>query len=151
MQSEPAVESRTAGRGRRRKHGNGSAEGPVFVDTTGRRSKVLRRVGLLLGAGCLTYAVVLAAAFMGWGTSLTPSSLTPFGSADGGRAPGRTGPQGGTGRQAHLPDATPSTPASATATSPATTATPSATATSPATTATPSATGTPSAAADRPE
>ncbi|MFF9771802.1 hypothetical protein ACF1GT_35395 [Streptomyces sp. NPDC014636] len=46
----------------------------MFVDTTGRRSKALRRVGLLLGAVCLTYAGVLAAAFMGRGTSLDPIS-----------------------------------------------------------------------------
>lgn len=97
--------------------GNGSVEGPVFVDTTGRRSKVLRRVGLLVGAVCLTYAGVLGAAFMGWGTSLTPSSLLPFGSggaADGGRAPDRIQPQGGIGRQAELP-ASPAPSASASA------------------------------------
>ncbi|POX62092.1 hypothetical protein C3492_17680 [Streptomyces sp. Ru62] len=77
----------------------------MFVDTTGRRSKVLRRLGLFLGAVCLTYAGVLAAAFMGWGTSLNPSSLLPFGTdADGAQAPGRTGPEGGTGRQGYLPD-----------------------------------------------
>ncbi|MFI1835054.1 hypothetical protein [Streptomyces olivaceoviridis] len=76
----------------------------MFVDTTGRRSKVLRRLGLFLGAVCLAYAGVLAAAFMGWGTSLHPSSLLPFGTdAEGGRAPGRIRPEGGTGRQADLP------------------------------------------------
>ncbi len=48
MHSEPAVESRATGRGRRRKQGNGSAAGPVFVDSTGRRSKVLRRIGTLI-------------------------------------------------------------------------------------------------------
>jgi hypothetical protein len=103
MQPEPAIENRAARHGRRRKHGNGSTEGPVFVDSTGRRSKVLRRVGLLVGAVCLTYAGVLAAAFMGWGTSLNPSSLLPFGAAGGDRAPGGVRPQGGTGRQAELP------------------------------------------------
>ncbi|MBG0853312.1 hypothetical protein I2W78_16020 [Streptomyces spinoverrucosus] len=94
MHSEPAIESRAATRGRRRKRGNGSAsgsaEGPVFVDNSGRRAKLLRRVGLLLGVACLGYAVVLGAAFMGWGTSLTPSSLLPF-------AGGGPGPQGGPG------------------------------------------------------
>nr|WP_307057304.1 hypothetical protein [Streptomyces achromogenes] len=81
MQSEPAIESRAASRGGRRssKRDDASAEGPVFVDTSGRRSRLLRRMGLLLGVGCLVYAVVLGAAFMGWGTSLTPSSLLPFG------------------------------------------------------------------------
>ncbi|MGW5429626.1 hypothetical protein ACWET9_20805 [Streptomyces sp. NPDC004059] len=75
----------------------------MFVDSTGRRSKVLRRIGLLVGAVCLAYAGVLAAAFMGWGTSLNPSSLLPFGANGDGRAPGGIRPQGGIGRQADLP------------------------------------------------
>ncbi|GAA4302109.1 hypothetical protein GCM10023086_18300 [Streptomyces venetus] len=90
MHSEPAIESRPT-RGRRRKRGNGSAEGPVFVDNSGRRARLLRRCGLLLGAVCVGYAAVLGAAFMGWGTSLTPSQLLPF--AGAGPVGGR--PQGG--------------------------------------------------------
>jgi hypothetical protein len=109
MHSEPAIESRAAVRGRRRKRGNGSngpADGPVFVDNSGRRARLLRRIGLLLGVVCVGYAVVLGMAFMGWGTSLTPSSLLPFGAGgpdggpDGGRNSGPGGglqPQGGTG------------------------------------------------------
>ncbi|MFK4117216.1 hypothetical protein OG739_21385 [Streptomyces longwoodensis] len=113
MQSEPAIEHRAAARGRRRKRGNDSVEGPVFVDTSGRRSKVLRRIGLLLGAGCLAYAAVLGAAFMGWGTDLTPSSLLPFGdSARGG--PGGLRPAGGhgdpAGRPSGAPTAAPTSP-----------------------------------------
>ncbi|MFG2705778.1 hypothetical protein [Streptomyces sp. NPDC048386] len=119
MQSEPAIESRAAGPGRRRKQGNGSAEGPVFVDSSGRRSKVLRRVGLLLGVVCLAYTGVLGAAFMGWGTSLTPDSLFPDFSRAGG-VPGGERPQGGIGRQAGLPSGSPSA-------TPSTTPTPSAT------------------------
>jgi hypothetical protein len=120
MQSEPVIESRAARRGRRRKHGNGSTEGPVFVDTTGRRSRVLRRIGLLVGAVCLAYAGVLAAAFMGWGTSLNPSSLLPFGAAGDGRTPGGIRPQGGIGPGTGLPSAdarhlSPSSSASASA------------------------------------
>ncbi|MEU2422880.1 hypothetical protein ABZ619_17980 [Streptomyces sp. NPDC007851] len=115
MQSEPAIESRAAGRGRRRKQGNGSAEGPVFVDSSGRRSKVLRRVGLLLGVVCLAYTGVLGAAFMGWGTSLTPSSLIPD-FARGGNAPGSERPQGGIGRQIGAPSGLPSAPPSTAAT-----------------------------------
>jgi hypothetical protein len=103
MQSEPVIESRAAQHGRRRKHGNGSTEGPVFVDTTGRRSRVLRRIGLLVGAVCLAYAGVLAAAFMGWGTSLNPSSLLPFGAAGDGRTPGGIRPQGGISPETGLP------------------------------------------------
>ncbi|MGF0170951.1 hypothetical protein ACQF36_10620 [Streptomyces sp. Marseille-Q5077] len=107
MHSEPAIENRadvprrSDARGRRRKRGNGSAEGPVFVDNSGRRSKLLRRLGLLVGVGCLGYAVVLGMAFMDVGTSLTPSQLLPFGGGPAG-APnsgpgGGARPQGGTG------------------------------------------------------
>ncbi|WP_367222899.1 hypothetical protein [Streptomyces sp. 16-176A] len=120
MHPEPdtsAVESRTAAgaanraavaRGRRRRRRAGDAVGPVFVDASGRRSKVLRRIGLLVGCACLTYALVLGAAFMGWGTSLNPSSLLPFGGGRGGDrggagVPGGRPPQDGTGRQAVLP------------------------------------------------
>jgi hypothetical protein len=111
MQSEPAIESRATARGRRRKRDNDSAEGPVFVDNSGRRSKLLRRIGLFLGVGCLAYAVVLGAAFMGWGTSLTPSSLLPFGgngpAGQGGNGPGGARPDGGMGNQIGLPGGTP--------------------------------------------
>ncbi|SES38116.1 hypothetical protein SAMN04487983_104711 [Streptomyces sp. yr375] len=74
----------------------------MFVDNSGRRSKLLRRIGILLGVGCVAYAVVLGAAFMGWGTSLTPSSLLPFGGGGpgGGQNSGPGGgaqPQGGIG------------------------------------------------------
>jgi hypothetical protein len=99
MRSESAIENRAVvptGRGRRRKRGNGgSGEGPVFVDTSGRRARRLRRLGLLLGAVCLGYAVVLGMAFMGWGLSMNPSSLLPFGSGRAGPAPGGTGPRDG--------------------------------------------------------
>ncbi|MGX1560244.1 hypothetical protein [Streptomyces sp. NPDC055506] len=95
MHSEPAIESRVT-RGRRRKRGNESAEGPVFVDNSGRRARLLRRIGLLLGVVCLGYAAVLGAAFMGWGTSLTPSQLLPFaGAGPGGGGPQDGGPQDG--------------------------------------------------------
>ncbi|MDV6288780.1 hypothetical protein R2F25_16015 [Streptomyces sp. UP1A-1] len=103
MHSEPAFESRAAvgerpPRGRRRPRGHGSGEGPVFVDNSGRRARLLRRLGLLLGAVCVGYAAVLGLAFLGIGTSLNPSSLLPFGGGQdgGGPAPGGgTGPQGG--------------------------------------------------------
>ncbi|MFC4503756.1 MULTISPECIES: hypothetical protein [Streptomyces] len=79
------------------------------MDNSGRRSKLLRRIGLLLGVGCLAYAVILGAAFMGWGTSLTPSSLLPFGgngrSGQGG--PGGIRPNGGIGYEIGAPGATP--------------------------------------------
>ncbi|MFJ8143542.1 hypothetical protein ACIQ6R_00500 [Streptomyces sp. NPDC096048] len=97
MQSEPVLASRAAPRGRRRKRGNGSAEGPVFVDNSGRRARLLRRLGLLVGVVCVGYAAVLGLAFMGIGTSVSPSSLLPFGGGqDAGPGPGGgAGPQGG--------------------------------------------------------
>ncbi|MFF8399483.1 hypothetical protein [Streptomyces sp. NPDC016172] len=109
MHSEPAIENR-APRGRRRKRGNGSAEGPVFVDNSGRRARLLRRIGLLLGVVCLGYATVLGAAFMGWGTSLTPSQLLPFaGAGPGGGQP--QGVPGGPGDPGARPGGVPSAPA----------------------------------------
>ncbi|MGY1500239.1 hypothetical protein ACW4TU_27270 [Streptomyces sp. QTS52] len=103
MHSETDIENRAAGRGRRRKSGkgsDGSADGPVFVDNSGRRARLLRRFGTFLGVVCLGYAVVLGMAFMGWGTSLTPSSLLPFGGGGpgGNQGPGSNQqPQGGFG------------------------------------------------------
>ncbi|WRZ91304.1 hypothetical protein OHB54_20835 [Streptomyces sp. NBC_01007] len=94
MQSESAIENRAQARGRRRKRGSGAVDGPVFVDNSGRRARLLSRIGMLVGVVCLGYAVVLGMAFMGWGTSLTPSSLLPF---DGGRA--GSAPGGGYGAQ----------------------------------------------------
>ena len=86
----------------------------MFVDTSGRRSRALRRIGLLVGVVCAGYAAVLVMAFMGWGTSLNPSSLLP--SFGDGRSSGRQGPgfepQGGVGGRAGTPSATPSSPAS---------------------------------------
>ncbi|MFF7335062.1 hypothetical protein [Streptomyces sp. NPDC008150] len=70
------------------------------MDTSGRRAKLLRRLGLLLGAVCLGYAGVLGLAFMGWGTSLTPSSLLPFADGAGG---GAAGPDAGRGPGGALP------------------------------------------------
>ncbi|MFJ4894893.1 hypothetical protein ACIP5U_33580 [Streptomyces sp. NPDC088788] len=105
MQSESAIENRAQGRGRRRARGSGAVDGPVFVDNSGRRARLLRRVGLVVGAGCLGYATVLGMAFMGWGTSLTPSSLLPFDAARAGSAPGGGGP--GAGRGGAAPTGTP--------------------------------------------
>lgn len=112
MQSETAIENRADTRGRRRKRGsNGSAEGPVFVDNSGRRSRMLRRIGLLLGVLSLGYAVVLGLAFMGIGVSST--TLLPFaGGGPGGSSnsgPGGLQPQGGIGTPPSRPYGTPPT------------------------------------------
>ncbi|MGW3970594.1 hypothetical protein ACWEFD_15010 [Streptomyces ardesiacus] len=112
MQSEPATASRVAPRDRRRKRGKGSAEGPVFVDSTGRRARLLRRIGLLLGAVCVGYTAVLGLAFMGVGISVNPSSLLPFGAGGGGGPEGGPGPGGGTRPQGGVaPTGAPPSPA----------------------------------------
>ncbi|MFD9498183.1 hypothetical protein [Streptomyces sp. NPDC060035] len=96
MQSDPVIEKNPAPRGRRRAHAGRprsagrSQAGPVFVDSSGRRARLLRRAGTLLGITCAGYAAVLGLAFMG-GISLTPSQLLPF---DGGPA-AEAGPGGG--------------------------------------------------------
>ncbi|MBM7439870.1 hypothetical protein [Streptomyces sp. HB132] len=127
MQSDPVIDKDPAPRGRRRAHAgparsaerHGTAahrhEGPVFVDSSGRRARLLRRAGMLLGTVCVGYAAVLGLAFMG-GISLTPAQLLPF---DGGPA-AEAGP-GGRMRPGHgmPPDGTtppsdaPTPPASA--------------------------------------
>ncbi len=69
----------------------------MFVDSTGRRARLLRRLGLLIGAVCVGYTAVLGLAFMGVGISVNPSSLLPFGVGGGGGGPeGGPGPGGGT-------------------------------------------------------
>ncbi|MFI8485895.1 hypothetical protein [Streptomyces rubrogriseus] len=96
MRSEPVTASRAATRGRRRKRGTAPAEAPVFVDSTGRRARLLRRLGLLVGAVCVGYTAVLGLAFMGVGISANPSSLLPFGVGGAGGPEGGPGPGGGT-------------------------------------------------------
>ncbi|MFC4982567.1 hypothetical protein [Streptomyces atroolivaceus] len=138
MQSDPVIEKAPAPRGRRRAHAGPARsaerrrsagqpqEGPVFVDSSGRRARLLRRAGMLLGTVCVGYAAVLGLAFMG-GVSLTPSQLLPFDGAPaaeagpGGRTqPGYGPPPGGTAPPSGAPTppspsggATPSGPAAA--------------------------------------
>ncbi|BDD74065.1 MULTISPECIES: hypothetical protein [Streptomyces] len=112
MRSEPVTASRAATRGRRRKRGIAPAEGPVFVDSTGRRARLLRRLGLLVGAVCVGYTAVLGLAFMGVGISVNPSSLLPFGVGGGGGPEGGPGPGGGTRPQGGVaPTGVPPSPA----------------------------------------
>ncbi|MFD8690276.1 hypothetical protein [Streptomyces sp. NPDC059651] len=47
------------------------SDGPVFVDESGRRSKTLRRLGWVLAAICVGYAVTLVVALLG-GNSMAP-------------------------------------------------------------------------------
>ncbi|AWL41664.1 MULTISPECIES: hypothetical protein [Streptomyces] len=107
MQSDPDIEKDPAPRGRRRAHpvrrrrgGRRRAaerpqDGPVFVDASGRRARLLRRAGALMGLACAGYAAVLALAFMG-GISVAPSRLLPFGGGPAAEAgPGGAPPGGG--------------------------------------------------------
>lgn len=67
----------------------------MFVDSSGRRARLLRRAGAVVGVACAGYAAVLALAFMG-GISLSPSTLLPFDSSSGAQGgPGGGAPPGG--------------------------------------------------------
>lgn len=81
MHSDTAVDRDPVVPGRRRKHArtsrNEAQEGPVFVDSSGRRARLLRRAGVALGIAIAGYAAVLGLSFMG-GISLSPSTLLPF-------------------------------------------------------------------------
>ncbi|MFG3530448.1 hypothetical protein ACGF8B_27480 [Streptomyces sp. NPDC047917] len=114
MQSVTSIENDPTPSGRRRKHagapkpragtGAGGQEGPVFVDSTGRRARLLRRAGIALGVACAGYAAVLGLAFVG-GISVSPSQLLPFGGAPASRGgPAGNMPPGTEGAQ---PDARP--------------------------------------------
>jgi hypothetical protein len=115
MHFDSSVEKRSSGRGSHRKRGKGADEGPVFVDSSGRRAKLLRRFGLAVVVACLGYAVVLGLSFMGWGVSVSTTDLLPFGGAGGGgggagtgRGPADSGygAPGGAGQQQGTPPAT---------------------------------------------
>jgi hypothetical protein len=88
--------------------GAGSEEGPVFVDNSGRRARLLRRFGTFLGVVCLGYAVVLGLAFMGWGISASPSELFPFGGGGGQAGAPGGGPQPQGGQEGIVPSPAPS-------------------------------------------
>ncbi|MFD8384380.1 hypothetical protein ACFV2X_38660 [Streptomyces sp. NPDC059679] len=81
MKSQPVAEGHAdpARRARRRVRSAGS-EGPVFVDSSGRRARLFRRVGVVAGIASVGYATVLAVAIMG-GTPFAPETLIPGSSA----------------------------------------------------------------------
>ncbi|MFK4186517.1 hypothetical protein ACI2L4_21215 [Streptomyces sparsogenes] len=80
MKSQPLADGHAAPsrRARRRvRTASGTAsDGPVFVDSSGRRARLLRRAGVLAGITFLGYVMVLALAFMG-GTPFAPETLIP--------------------------------------------------------------------------
>ncbi|MGD6744591.1 hypothetical protein ACOKM3_22470 [Streptomyces sp. BH106] len=53
----------------------------MFVDSSGRRARLLRRLGIAVCVGCAGYVMLLVLAFMGVGIPLTSSDLLPFGDA----------------------------------------------------------------------
>ncbi|MCX5401270.1 hypothetical protein [Streptomyces sp. NBC_00102] len=88
--------------GRRRRHAGPARQkpggGPVFVDASGRRARLLRRAGAVLGLAVVGYAAVLALAFMG-GISMSPSRLLPFDTGQPAEAaPGGIAPPDGSPR-----------------------------------------------------
>ncbi|MBI0301087.1 hypothetical protein JBE04_43285, partial [Streptomyces sp. PRKS01-29] len=74
-------------------------KGPVFVDLSGRRGRLVRHVGVVAGAACLGYSAVLGLGYAG-GTPFAPQTLIPghpvateaFGRAPTHAPEGRSGP-----------------------------------------------------------
>ncbi|WP_184491059.1 hypothetical protein [Streptomyces sp. I6] len=78
------------------------ADGPVFVDESGRRSKKFRRIGWVLALACAGYAVTLVIALIG-GNSNAPSLLIP----------GQTDDKADTAEETPGPSEAPTAPAGA--------------------------------------
>ncbi|MES4900725.1 MULTISPECIES: hypothetical protein [unclassified Streptomyces] len=55
--------------------------GPVFVDLSGRRARLLRQAGVVAGAAVIGYTALLGAGFSG-GTAVAPDTLAPGAAAD---------------------------------------------------------------------
>ncbi|MFD7507563.1 hypothetical protein ACFV9T_41915, partial [Streptomyces sp. NPDC059850] len=53
-----------------------AGRGPVFVDLSGRRGRLMRHAGALAGAVCFGYSAVLGMGFAG-GTAIAPETLIP--------------------------------------------------------------------------
>ncbi|MEU1048303.1 hypothetical protein ABZ400_24525 [Streptomyces sp. NPDC005897] len=101
--------------GGHRKSGPEASDGPVFVDASGRRSRLYRRLGILVGVACAVYAVVIASTLFS-GNSDAPwqpvpgqEEGAPAGRVDTTPQPSRSAPPSG----AAAPQATPSAGAGA--------------------------------------
>ncbi|ANB06703.1 hypothetical protein SAM40697_2745 [Streptomyces ambofaciens] len=55
---------RRAESGQHRKNRQESSDGPVFVDASGRRSRLYRRLGIAVGVACAVYAVVIVSTLL---------------------------------------------------------------------------------------
>ncbi|WP_327179302.1 hypothetical protein OG599_31120 [Streptomyces sp. NBC_01335] len=102
MHADTASQKPPTPHGRRRRHAGPArpepGEGPVFVDASGRRARLLRRAGAVLALAVVGYAAVLGLAFMG-GLSMSPSRLLPFGTGQPAEAaPGGIAPPDGSPR-----------------------------------------------------
>ncbi|GAA2347388.1 hypothetical protein GCM10010246_37710 [Streptomyces cuspidosporus] len=62
-----------------------AAEGPVFVDLSGRRARLLRHAGVVAGSVVLGYTALLGAGFSG-GTAVAPDTQLPDSGATTGPA-----------------------------------------------------------------
>ncbi|MFE1028888.1 hypothetical protein ACFW5I_30705 [Streptomyces sp. NPDC058818] len=55
---------RRADRGHRKSRPERESDGPVFVDASGRRSRLYRRLGIAVGVACAVYAVVIVSTLL---------------------------------------------------------------------------------------
>ncbi|MGX1222292.1 hypothetical protein RKD42_003551 [Streptomyces ambofaciens] len=101
--------------GGHRKSGPEASDGPVFVDASGRRSRLYRRLGILVGVACAVYAVVIASTLFSGNSDAPWKPLpgqeegAPAGRVDTTPQPSRSAPPSG----AAAPQATPSAGAGA--------------------------------------
>lgn len=98
--------------GGHRKSGPEPSDGPVFVDASGRRSRLYRRLGILVAVACAVYAVVIVSTLLS-GNSDAPwmpvpgqEEGAPAGQVDTSPAPSQSAQPSGTGPV--TPQATPS-------------------------------------------
>ncbi|MFJ6069712.1 hypothetical protein ACIQFU_02525 [Streptomyces sp. NPDC093065] len=103
--------------GGHRKSSPEPSEGPVFVDASGRRSRLYRRIGILVGIACAVYAVVIVSTLLS-GNSDAPwmpvpgqEEGAPAGQVDTTPLPSQSAQPSGTG--AAVPQTSPSADAGA--------------------------------------
>ncbi|MFE5261408.1 hypothetical protein [Streptomyces coelicoflavus] len=103
--------------GGHRKSGPESSEGPVFVDASGRRSRLYRRIGILVGIACAVYAVVIVSTLLSgnsdapWMPAPGQEEGAPAGQVDTTPLPSQPARPSGTG--AAVPQVSPSAGAGA--------------------------------------
>ncbi|MFE5600005.1 hypothetical protein ACFQ8O_12555 [Streptomyces coelicoflavus] len=93
------------------------SEGPVFVDASGRRSRLYRRIGILVGIACAVYAVVIVSTLLSgnsdapWMPAPGQEEGAPAGQVDTTPLPSQSAGPSGTG--AAVPQVSPSADAGA--------------------------------------